>query len=175
MNKPTTFLQELIVRAPEIEDATVMLSFENDEELSPYGAGTGLYSRYQLEEYVRTSQNDVFADGAMRWLVEHKSEGVVAVVDVVRYDVRHNRAEVGIAVRRDCRRQGVAAFALARLEEHCFEHLGFRQLFAYVFADNIASIRLFTACGYVQTAHLKQWQRVGRLYKDVLVFQKLNL
>ena len=59
-----------------------------------------------------------------------EKQGVAGIVDVFSFDARHNRAEVGIVVRKDLRGQGVAQTALSLLESHCFSLLGLRQLYA---------------------------------------------
>ena len=75
-----------------------------------------------------------------------------------------------------CRRQGIGRNALALLEEHCFRYLGIHQLFAYIAVENLPSRRLFAACGYKESAVLKEWAHTfGGGYTDVLVVQKLNL
>ena len=79
-------------------------------------------------------------------------------------------------VDKSCRRQGIGRNALALLEEHCFRYLGIHQLFAYIAVENLPSRRLFAACGYKESAVLKEWAHTfGGGYTDVLVVQKLNL
>ena len=48
--------------------------------------------------------------------------------------------------------------------------------FAYIAVENLPSRRLFAACGYKESAVLKEWAHTfGGGYTDVLVVQKLNL
>ena len=120
------------LRAPEPEDLEVMLSFENDAALWELGTATGPYSRYQMKRYIAENQNDLYADGQLRLMIVCEEQGVAGIVDVFSFDARHNRAEVGIVVRKDLRGQGVAQAALSLLESHCFSLLGLRLLYAYV-------------------------------------------
>ena len=143
------------LRAPEPEDLEVMLSFENDAALWELGTATGPYSRYQMKRYIAESQNDLYADGQLRLMIVCEGQGVAGIVDVFSFDARHNRAEVGIVVRKDLRGQGVAQAALSLLESHCFSLLGLRQLYAYVPVGNVASRKLFTSAGYVECGILK--------------------
>ena len=89
------------LRAPEPEDLEVMLSFENDAALWELGTATGPYSRYQMKRYIAESQNDLYADGQLRLMIVCEKQGVAGIVDVFSFDARHNRAEVGIVVRKD--------------------------------------------------------------------------
>lgn len=97
------------LRAPEPEDLEVMLSFENDAALWELGTATGPYSRYQMKRYIAESQNDLYADGQLRLMIVCEGQGVAGIVDVFSFDARHNRAEVGIVVRKDLRGQGGGA------------------------------------------------------------------
>lgn len=162
------------LRAPEPEDLEVMLSFENDAALWELGTATGPYSRYQMKRYIAENQNDLYADGQLRLMIVCEKQGVAGIVDVFSFDARHNRAEVGIVVRKDLRGQGVAQAALSLLESHCFSLLGLRQLYAYVPVGNVASRKLFTSAGYTERGILKDWIRVGTFYQDVCFFQKIN-
>lgn len=162
------------LRAPEPEDLEVMLSFENDAALWELSTATGPYSRYQMKRYIAENQNDLYADGQLRLMIVCEEQGVAGIVDVFSFDARHNRAEVGIVVRKDLRGQGVAQAALSLLESHCFSLLGLRQLYAYVPVGNVASRKLFTSAGYTERGILEDWIRVGTSYQDVCFFQKIN-
>ncbi len=147
------------LRAPEPEDLEVMFRFENATDVWEMSNTTGPYSRFQLQQYIEQTQNDLFADRQLRLMIE-----------------TGNRQVVGIMVDKSCRRQGIGRNALALLEEHCFRYLGIHQLFAYIAVENLPSRRLFAACGYKESAVLKEWAHTfGGGYTDVLVVQKLNL
>ena len=145
------------LRAPEPEDLEVMFRFENATDVWEMSNTTGPYSRFQLKQYIEQTQNDLFADRQLRLMIENGNRQVVGIVDLCSFDPLHNRAEVGIMVDKSCRRQGIGRNALALLEEHCFRYLGIHQLFAYIAVENLPSRRLFAACGYKESAVLKEW------------------
>lgn len=161
------------LRAPEPEDLGELLLLENDETFWENGPATGPYSRYQLKKYIAENQNDLFADGQLRLMIEHQSGETAGIVDVFAFDVRHRRAEVGIVIKTAYRRQGIAYNALRLLERHCFRLLGIHQLYAYIRTDNTASLRLFEKLGYTHSGTLKDWLHTGNGYKDVCVMQKI--
>lgn len=162
------------LRAPEPEDLEVMLAFENDESIWEQSSATGPYSRYQLKRFLSESQNDLFVDRQLRLMIVLDSGEVAGIVDLCSFDPRHNRAEIGVVIRKEYRRQGIGRKALLMLEKHSFNLLGIHQLYALVREDNTSSISLFRSCGYQQQGCLKEWYRSGVGYKDVLVFQKMN-
>lgn len=165
---------DIRLRAPEPEDLEVMLAFENDESIWEQGSATGPYSRYQLKRFLQESQNDLFVDRQLRLMVVTNSGEVAGIVDLCTFDPRHNRAEVGVVIRKEFRRRGIGRKALLLLEEHSFKLLGIHQLYALVREDNASSLSLFQSCGYTQSGCLKEWYRSGVGFRDVIVFQKFN-
>lgn len=165
---------DICLRAPEPEDLEVMLSFENDESIWEQSSATGPYSRYQLKRFLQESQNDLFVDRQLRLMIITSEDEVAGIVDLCTFDPRHNRAEVGIVVRKEFRRQGIGRKALNLLESHSFNLLGIHQLYALVREDNAASLSLFHSCGYQQSGCLKEWYRCGVGFRNVIVFQKFN-
>lgn len=169
MNEPIVRL-----RAPEPEDLEVMLAFENDESIWEQSSATGPYSRYQLKRFLSESQNNLFVDRQLRLMIELTNGEVAGIIDLFDFDPRHNRAEIGLVLRKEYRRQGIGKKALSILEKHSFRLLGIHQLYALVREDNLASISLFRSADYLQVGCLKDWYRSGIGYSDVYVFQKFN-
>ncbi len=165
----------ILLRAPEPEDIDEMLSFENDESLWENSCTTGPYSRYQLKKYIAENQNDLFTDGQLRLMIEHASGNVAGIVDLFSFDARHRRAEIGIVIKEQYRRQDIAYNALGLLERHCFHLLGIHQLYAYIRTDNTACLNLFKKLGYTFSATLKDWIYTSRGYKDICIAQKLQI
>ncbi len=162
------------LRAPEPDDIDEMWLFENDETFWENGPATGPYSRYQLKQYIAGNQNDLFTDGQLRLMIELCSGKTTGIIDLFAFEARHLRAEVGIVVKAEYRRQGIASEALRLLERHCFGMLGIHQLYAYIRTDNAASLRLFEKQGYTRIGMLKDWIRTGNSYKDVCLMQKIH-
>lgn len=168
------YIEQLYLRAPEPEDLEVMLSFENDMSSWMDGTAVGLYSRYQLKRFIAENQNDIYIDRQLRLMVEHPTDGVVAMVDLCTFDPRHNRAEVGIVVRSDRRHRGIGRKSLQLLETYCFVRLGIYQLYAYIAAGNVYSLALFRREGYIQSGCLRHWLYTSEGYTDVFFFQKFR-
>lgn len=164
---------DISLRAPEPEDIDFMFSIENDGQLWEYGGTTGPYSRYQLKQFIAETQNDLFVDRQLRLMIEKKGVGTVGMADLVAFEPRHLRAEVGIVVRQEYRGMGIGKAALALLEEHSFGLLGLHQLYAYILSDNGPCLALFASAGYVRCGTLKEWMYVCGRYADVYVVQKL--
>ena len=96
------------------------------------------------------------------------------MADLADYEPLHQRAAVGIAIRKDCRRQGYGAQALQLLCGYAFRHLHLHQLYAWIPQDNEASLALFARCGFTEKTWVKDWlQTGGGSYKGAWLVQRI--
>lgn len=168
--------EQIYLRAPEPEDLEVMYDMENDSESWDVSCFTVPYSRYVLKQYIQASQCDIFADKQLRLMVVGRENNqVLGTIDLTDFVPMHGRAGVGIAVKKEFRRQGIARQALEQLVSYSFDFLHLRQLYAYVSVRNEASRQLFSSCGFTQVGVLKDWLRVKDGYEDVFFMQLINL
>ena len=170
-----TLCGELIrLRAVEPEDLNFLYDFENDPSLWSVGAGAMPYSRNTLRRYIAQGASDIYADGQMRLIIEDRASGQQAgTIDLINYDVRHRRAELGIAVGAAFRNKGYGSEALDLLEDYVRNFLHLHQLYAYVGAENKASRGLFVKCGYRLVAELPDWVVAPHGYENVVLYQKI--
>ena len=163
-----------LLRAPEPEDLVCMMRFENTPTLWEISNTTGPYSRFHLKQYIETNRNDLYEDRQLRLMIESPEKEVVGIIDLSSFDPFHHRAEVGIVIAEEFRRKGIGKLALQMLVEHCFDYLGMHQLYAYIDVTNEPSRHLFKQCGFEECALLKDWMRMGKSYRDVVMVQLLN-
>ena len=159
------------LRAIEPEHLDILYEIENDRELWDVGATNVPYSRYSLHNYIATQTSDIYADRQLRLMIENEKGQTVGIADLMNFDPQHRRAEVGIVVMTAWRRQGYAAEALAQLVRYSVERLHLHQLYAFVAADNEASLALFRQSGFTSGSLLSDWLFDGREYHDALLLQ----
>lgn len=165
----------LYLRAPEPEDIDTMYQMENDPEYWDVSCFTVPYSRYVLKQYIEASQCDLFADKQLRLMLVRRTDNeVVGTIDLTDFVPMHGRAGVGIAVKREFRRDGFARQALEMLISYAFDFLHLRQLYAYISVSNDASRKLFISCGFQQSGVLKDWLRLKEGYEDACFMQCIN-
>lgn len=174
--KPSYFVSERVfLRAMEPEDLEVMYAMENDPQMWDVTNFSVPYSRFALKQYMENSQCDMFADRQVRLMIVcRKDDTVVGTVDITDFAPMHSRGEVGIVVRREYRGKGYAADALKLLCDYAFGFLHLKQLTAHVAADNEMSLHLFASCGFRRCGLLREWWRVGGLFKDVVLLQHIR-
>ena len=171
------FLQSerLQLRAPELGDLDFMFHVENDTRLWVVSACKVPFSRYLLQQYIETNSHDIYVDKQLRLMMEHReSRELVGIIDVFDYNPADHRAEVGVVVDGAFRHLGYAREALMLLCDYVSSVLGMHQLYAYIDVTNEPSRHLFKQCGFEECALLKDWMRMGKSYRDVVMVQLLN-
>lgn len=165
-NKPVINL-----RAIEPEDLDTLYVIENDESLWNVGVTSVPYSRYTLYDYIANTKNDIYTDRQVRLMIEDDSRNVAGIADIINFDPKNMRAEVGIVIQKNFRNRGFAGAALKKIKEYSLSVLHLHQLYAYIDKNNIESIRLFGKCGFIKSSELKDWLFDGREYHDALLMQ----
>lgn len=168
---------ELKLRAVDLSDADLFYEWENEISLWESGNTMRPFSRYALENYVLTSQNEPLEVAKqMRLMLDACSEDMILTlgcVDLYDFDFRDSKAAVGIFICESERRKGYARKAVALLCDYVSRIYNLNQLYAFVASDNSESRSLFSACGFEQTACLKEWIQRGMEFKDVVLYQKI--
>ena len=168
-------MKHITMRAIEPEDLDLLYRIENDVELWNVSTSNVPYSRYLLHDYVASCQNDIYTDRQVRMMVENDEHQVVGVADLVSFDPANQRAEVGLIVLNEYRRQGYGSAILASLADYAQRILHLRQLYAYVDCENEASLSLFQKGGYTVSTKLTDWLYDGAKYRDAMLIQYVFL
>lgn len=161
------------LRAMEPEDLELLYSIENDRKLWNVGATNVPYSRYALRNYIASSSSDIYADKQLRLMVVAADGTAVGIVDLVNFDPRHLRAEVGIVILDACRRQGYAYSAFSQLIDYATTILHLNQLYAFVAESNGACISLLSKLGFSRSANLQQWLLGDNGFEDAVLMTRL--
>lgn len=167
-------LPEVTLRAMEPEDLDFLYRIENDTEVWDVGSTNVPYSRYALHEYIACAKNDIYADRQVRLIIENCRKQIVGLVDLINFDPRNMRAEIGILIQKAHRRKGYAQSALCKLTRHAFASLHLHQLYAIIPEENDASLRLFKTNGFTHTATLNDWLHSGNGYQKAYLLAKFE-
>lgn len=164
------------LRALEPEDLDFLYTLENDQDLWDSSESDAPYSKYILKQYIAQSQS-FFTSGELRLIIEicekDKQPKCIGIVDLTNYAPQSSRAQVGIAILKEYRKQGYAYKAIQLLETLVLRKLNLHSLYAYVSTSNIASYNLFCKCGYSPIALLPEWSFHNGKYEDVHLFHKV--
>lgn len=159
------------MRAIEPEDLDTLYEIENDRDIWDCGTTNVPYSRYVLHKYVSNAVCDIYADKEVRMILCNGENETIGIVDLVNFDPRHQRAEVGIVLRKAYRKQGYASSALDHLKRYSANILHLHQLYAIVDSNNVSSVELFQRGGFQRNAVLKDWLVDRNGYCDAYIFE----
>lgn len=178
MTKNLMIGKHIRLRALEPTDVEVLYAWENDTTVWKVSNTLTPFSRFQLEEYVMNTQNDIFAARQLRLMIDlvesmagEKSAGTIDLFD---FDPVHARAGLGILVREPYRKKGYAAEALGLFLRYAFGTLGLHQLYCNISPGNIASVNLFEKFGFTRCGIKKEWIRDGHEWQDEWMFQLMS-
>jgi diamine N-acetyltransferase len=166
------------LRALEPGDVDLLYAWENDTSVWKVSNTLAPFSRFQLEEYVLNTQNDIYAARQLRLMIdlnEREAEGQsVGTIDLFDFDPFNERAGVGILIREPYREKGYAFDAMQIFIGYAFNTLHLHQLYCNVSADNAASLNLFAKLGFVQCGIKKEWTRNGLSWQGECMLQLIH-
>lgn len=167
----TETLPAVNLRAIEPEDLDILYNIENDTNLWNVSVTNVPYSRYTLYDYIANAKNDIYTDRQVRMMIENECGQVVGIVDLINFDPKHLRAEVGIVIVNEYHNKGYALATINRIKDYSLNILHLHQIYAFVNKDNNQSLKLFKRCGFNLSAELKDWLYDGKSYHNALLFQ----
>ncbi len=167
----TDKLPLIYLRAIEPEDLDTLYSIENDTNVWNVSTTNVPYSRYVLYDYIANAKNDIYADRQVRMMIEDERHEVAGIVDIINFDPKNMRAEVGIVIKQKYRNKGYALATLKRINAYAKNILHLHQLYAYVNKDNDKSMSLFEKSGFIKSNELKDWLFDGKEYHNALLMQ----
>jgi len=178
MTKNLLFGKNIRLRALEPGDLDFLYSIENSTDTWRVGNTLIPYSRHHLEQYILSSQHDLFAEKQLRLMidlnVQQKESQTIGVIDLYDFEPQHKHAGIGIFLLPEEQGKGYATEALEILIRYCFDVLKLHMIYCNITADNIPSIRLFEKAGFIQCALKKEWRKIDDRWMDELTYQLIR-
>ena len=157
------------------EDTDAFFAWLSDAEVMRFFGMEPLTDREDaakiIEHYRRSAEDGI----AIRWGIEDRAAGeLVGSCGLHALDAMHRRAEVGFEVRRDRWRTEVMSEVLPAVLRFAFGRAGLNRVGALVEPGNAASIALLEKTGFAREGLLRQYQRTGDRFDDLLSFSLLR-
>lgn len=161
-------MKHVRLRAMEPEDLQDLYDIENELELCTVGYSNAPYSRYLLHDYIAHSSCDIYADRQLRLMAEDDEGNVVGIADLNDFEPRHNRAEMGIVVRKSRRGEGYAHAMVDKLLHYARTVIHLHQVYVVISEDNQPLIEMFKSMGFKGEKTLEEWLFDGEKYKNAI-------
>jgi diamine N-acetyltransferase len=169
--------ENIRLRAVEPADIDLLYSWENDPEIWHVSNTLAPYSRFQIEQFILNAQQDLYATGQLRLIIEtrgHDLNGEPAgAVDLFDIDAVNRRAGIGILITNEYRNRGIATEAVEAMIGYAADTLHLHQLYCNISEDNTQSIRLFEKLGFIKSGTRREWLITQNGWKDEYVYQLL--
>jgi diamine N-acetyltransferase len=163
--------KNIFLRAPEPADIDFLYEAENDESLWLVGELNQPLSRFTIKKYLENAHLTIAEALQLRLMICLHDGTTIGSIDLFEYDSTNLRAGVGIALLQSYRGRGLGAEALERLKLYANEILNLHQLYCHVQEDNVASIGLFSKCGFTTCGLQKDWLRQRKRFVNVYMMQ----
>ncbi len=165
------------LRALEQNDIDVLFTWENNPKIWKVSNTLSPYSRFVLEQYLLSANQDIYTTRQLRLIIEDINTQHVPVgcIDLFDFDPHHCRAGIGIMIDENHQGNGFASEALSLLIKYVFTTLLLKQVYCNVGAQNEKSILLFEKHGFQKVGLKKHWNRVGNnVYEDEWLMQLIS-
>lgn len=170
--------ENMILRAPELEDAAFLYALENDQKLWQVSATRVPFSHLDLEQYILSaSRQEPFVAGQVRLIIDYrkgKQSTAIGIIDLYDLSAIHRRGGVGIVIDEKYRNRSLAGKALDQLIHYAFNLLNLHQLFCSIGKENQASLRLFQSRHFEITGERKEWNLINGKWQDEYFLQLIN-
>lgn len=165
----------ILLRALEKEDLDILYKWENNTEVWELSNTLIPFSKYTLQEYIESSQKDIYEAKQLRLIIEHlETQTALGTLDLFDFDPYHMRSGVGILIaEKENRGKGYASEALDTLIRYCSEILDLKQLYCNIIENNTESLNLFISKGFIITGTKKAWLRLKDQWITEFFLQKI--
>ena len=154
--------ENISLRPLYLSDLNFLFEVENNTDNWRYGTENKVYTKEELTNYIANAKQDIATAGQFRFLIDLENTPI-GFIDL--FDYTTDRAGVGVIIAKNYRRKGFAKEALKLLSIYSFETLNFKKLDCNIEKDNLASLKLFTSCGFELEREKKELQYFVKLAK----------
>ena len=168
--------EHIYLRALEPTDLELLYTCENDRLVWKVSNTITPFSKYILQQYLESSQNDIYTNKQLRLMIcKTKTHECIGTIDLFDFDALNGRVGLGILIFELFRKQGFAFEAIDLVKQYVFDTLLLNQLYCNINSSNSDSMTLFEKCGFQQIGLKKQWNRVKiNEYEDEWMYQLIK-
>lgn len=170
-NLPVLETERLLLRSPELGDATDTFEFISDPEVTKYTFWHAHHSIADSEELLSWLTTENFAS----WSIVHKVDGkVIGMCFLHSFNFHHRRAEMAFNLSRSYWSQGYATEAVFEMIRFAFGRWGLNRMEGTCMLDNIASARVMEKLGMKFEGILRQHSYAKNRFHDLKLYSILR-
>ncbi|MFE8699570.1 GNAT family N-acetyltransferase [Cytobacillus sp. FJAT-54145] len=163
------------LRAMTKEDASAMFVFMGDNETMKFLTPHPVSNIDEMEKSIETSLDQFEVEKEIPWvIIDKKTEDVIGMFRLHKLHMWHQKAEMGVVLRKDYQNKGVMTEILSKVMEFSFLTLGLNRLVGDIFAKNNGSRKLLEKYGFHKDGVLRQTDFDGEEFHDTIVYSMLK-
>ncbi len=169
--------EKIVLRALELSDIDLLYKWENDRTSWHLSNTLTPFSRFSLEQYIMSTDQDIFAVKQLRLMIDKtgtNGKKCIGAIDLFEFDPANKRAGIGILINENERNKGFASESLRLLVQYCFSTLELHQLYCNIETANTGSLKLFQNQGFKIVGNKKDWIRKNNQWTDEYFLQLIN-
>ncbi len=166
----------LVLRKVTAKDAPEVFKLRSDEQVMQYidkeRAATVLDGEVFITRIILSLNNN---DG-ITWAITLKEnpQTLIGTIGYWRLIKEHYRAEIGYMLKPDYWKKGIMKEALEKVIEFGFNELKLHSIEAQINPENSPSAGILISNGFVKEAHFKEDYLFNGVFKDTVVFSRLQ-
>jgi diamine N-acetyltransferase len=144
---------QIKLRKVELDDAPIILKWENTPEFWAITENIGPFEMKDILEFIKQS-NDLILHGQQRYMILDKEDKPIGAVDLFGYNKQQKSAGMGILIADPInRKRGFAYSAISLVINELKKTDLISQLHCIIHQENTPSIKLFTRHGFEKMGH----------------------
>ncbi|MBC8147959.1 MAG: GNAT family N-acetyltransferase [Bacteroidetes bacterium] len=166
--------KKILLRALEPSDVDLLYKWENDQAIWKVSNTIIPFSKFMLEQYVISADQDIYTTKQLRLMIDLKESIVdktIGSIDLFDFDPNNQRAGIAILITRENRNKGYASEALELLINYAFNTLNLHQLYCNIDVDNKVSLKLFHNFDFKIIGTKKDWTYCDNEWNDEFMLQ----
>ncbi len=166
--------KKIFLRAIEPSDVDLLYKWENDQTIWKVSNTIIPFSRFIIEQYVMSADQDIFSTKQLRLMIEEKNSEdrkTVGSIDLFDFDAYNKRAGISILITKEYQKKGFASEALELVIDYAFKTLNLHQLYCNIGVDNKISLKLFNNFGFKMIGVKKDWTFYDDAWHDEFMLQ----
>ena len=156
-------------------DAVSIFRYASDEAISRHTFIPHPYTIKDAHEFIKLSGSARRKKVAYHYGIEDKETGqIIGGIGLEAIDRVHHKGEIGYWVARPFWRQGIMTEAISLILGLCFAEVELHRVYAHVFPDNIASMRVLEKVGFTREGLLRQAAMKNGSFVDTYIYSILE-
>lgn len=173
---PALYTERLFLRQIRTDDSDAIFRLRSNDNVMKYIDRRRATIVQDAIDIMNQMSDLLQKNEGITWAITMKEDPSVLIgtIGYWRFNKENFRAEIGYMLSADHWKKGIMKEAILALLPFAFDRMGFHSIEGCIHPDNLASAKVLEATGFVKEAHFKENYFFEGVFKDTVVYSKLN-